>query len=109
MSRQPVETKVWAGPAAGTALAPGILWLLGVTIWGVPIASSDADTAITAVPWPVATLVFAGVTFAAGWLAPHTRRAGEHVPEHAAGSLPIEHRYPPVSPGRLDQPSNGSN
>ncbi len=77
----PIEAKVYAatiGGAAGSQIAAFLLWLVGVTLFGAPVTSAEADAAIAAVPGPVATfvrlLVTAGCTFAGGYLARHTPR-----------------------------------
>ena len=80
-----VETKVIAGvsgTAIGAALAQFLIWLLGVTVWSVPITATQAEAAMAAVPSPVAGLVtvlcaaLLGAVF--GYQAPHTERPDLH-------------------------------
>ena len=63
--KAPIETKVTAS-TAGAAIAGLILWALGTYVF-----DGQTPAAVAAV---VALLVPAAVTFAAGWLAPHTPR-----------------------------------
>lgn len=64
--KAPVETKVTAATVA-SALTGLVLWLLGRYVFGDE-AIPDAVVAIIAIGVPGI------VTFAAGWLAPHTPR-----------------------------------
>lgn len=77
----PTEPKVVASTGAASVGTGFLLWLLGVTLFGGSPAAGSAMDAIAAVPAPVSLFVAAGVTFAAGWLAPHVER---YRPEHAA-------------------------
>jgi hypothetical protein len=74
-----LETKVVAatgGSGAGATVATFVLWLLGVTVWGVSNSADHAGDAIAAVPSPVAGLILIVVSALGaalgGWLAPHT-------------------------------------
>jgi hypothetical protein len=76
-----IETKVIAaaaGAGGGGAVSGFLLWLLGVTVWGVPKDADHATQAVAAVPMPVALLlaVALAVIGAAlgGYRAPHTDR-----------------------------------
>lgn len=96
-----IETKVWAGLAGlmtGGALGSFVVWLLGVTVWGVPFDADHADTAVQAVPWPVDGLVplLLGALFggAAAYQAPPSNNAGnnavgEAMPDTDAGHDPV--------------------
>lgn len=77
----PVETKVAlqaGGGTLGAALSGFIVWLLGVTVWGVPFTADRATDAMGAVPLPVsgllAVLLTIGLGAYAGYAAPHTAR-----------------------------------
>lgn len=95
-----IEAKVVAaaaGSGVGAAVGTFLLWLLGVTVWGQPVAADAAAKAVSAVPGPVAGLlvIVVSVVGAAlgGYRAPHTARAdlGESAPaagEPASPSLP---------------------
>lgn len=80
-TKHPVETKVVAATGAaagGSTFAAFLVWLLGVTVWGAPNDAGHADTAVLAVPTPVAVLVVlaatSGITALAGYLTKHTHR-----------------------------------
>jgi hypothetical protein len=77
----PTEGKVYnatIGSGIGVVATPFILWLLGVTIWNVPIDAASEFQAIQAVPTtisvPIGVLVLMGSTFFGGWVAKHTPR-----------------------------------
>lgn len=78
----PIETKVITGAAGGglsaATVTPGVLWLLGVFVFGAPSGSTLADLAITAVPWPLSTFVGAVIVtagaFVGGYVGRHTSR-----------------------------------
>lgn len=74
--RQPAEAKVkmaTVGAGAGAVVSNFLIWLLDQAMW-----NGDADPAV---PFPVAAFVAlavtAGLTYAAGWQAPHTPRSPE--------------------------------
>jgi hypothetical protein len=76
-----LETKVIAaisGSAGGTALATGLLWLLGVLAFGGSSKAGDAANTVAAVPAPVAGVVLLALAALgaglAGYAAPHTPR-----------------------------------
>lgn len=79
--KAPVEGKVWSstiGSGIGVTLSTLVLWMLGVTIWDVPIDAESAAGAILAVPDPIAApislFVTIGAAFLAGFLTKHTPR-----------------------------------
>lgn len=77
-----IEAKVIAatGGSVGGAgvVSTFVLWLLGITVWGVPWTADKASEAIGAVPGPVQVLTVAVIggliTFIAGYTAPHTNQ-----------------------------------
>jgi hypothetical protein len=80
-TKPPIEGKVWGATAGGTAgsiVASFVLWVLGVTLFGVSTDALSATEAISAVPWPIIGLVGLGITvgatFFGGWLTKHTPR-----------------------------------
>lgn len=80
-AKPPVEGKVYSatiGSGIGVVMTPFILWLLGVTIWDVPIDAGAEFAAVAAVPTavaaPIGVLVLMGSTFLGGYLAKHTPR-----------------------------------
>jgi hypothetical protein len=84
VDKVPVEPKVSLGTIAGGSgaiLSALVLWLLGVTIFGVPFTADQADDAIAAVPWPISgtvtLLLSVGGYFFGGYMAPHAPRLGD--------------------------------
>jgi hypothetical protein len=80
-TKPPIEGKVWgatAGGTAGSVIASFVLWVLGVTLFGVSTDALSATEAISAVPWPIIGVVGLGITIGAtffgGWLTKHTPR-----------------------------------
>ena len=81
MNLSTIETKVIAaasGSGLGAAVGTFLLWLLGVTIWGVPFDATSAPRAVAAVPEPVGALLVIVVAVVgaglAGYAAPHSPR-----------------------------------
>lgn len=77
-----IETKVLTGAGVGglsaATVTPAVLWGMGVGLFDAPSGSTLADLAITAVPWPIATLVSAVIVtaggFIGGYIGRHTSR-----------------------------------
>lgn len=90
-SKPPVEGKVWAATAGGTTgliISTFLLWVLGVTLWGVSADALSATEAVAAVPAPVigllGLLITGACTFGGGWIAKHTPRPeGLYSPKRA--------------------------
>lgn len=80
-----IETKVWAamgGTGAGATLSAAVVWALGVFVWHASSDASAAQSAIDAVPAPVAALVALALTvlgtFVGGYAAPASNHAGNN-------------------------------
>lgn len=97
----PIESKVYAatvGTGAGAIVSAFVLWLLGVTVWGVAFTANAATDAIAAVPAPISGMVGLLITvagsFAGGYLGDHTERPDLEKPlqpmedSNAAGPAP---------------------
>lgn len=90
-SKPPVEGKVWAATAGGTTgliISTFLLWVLGVTFWGISTDALSATEAVAAVPAPVigllGLLITGACTFAGGWFAKHSPRPeGLYSPKRA--------------------------
>jgi hypothetical protein len=100
MSGAPVEGKVSAGAqgtAAGMALYGFLLWLLGITVWGVPADAAHAVAAAAAVPAPVIGLLAllpVGLGYLCGYRAKHSPR-----PVNSSGAAELV--AAPVTEGAL--------
>lgn len=98
MTTAPVEGKVSAGAqgtGAGLALYGFLLWLLGVTLWGMPADAAHAVAAAAAVPAPVIGLLAllpVGLGYACGYLAKHTPRPTDRpvIVKSDATTVPID-------------------
>jgi len=92
----PVEGKVWAataGTGAGAIVSTLVLWVLGVTCFGVSTAAESAGQAVAAVPSPVVGAIGLGITvggtFLGGYLAKHTARPVPTVDPPVAPVAPV--------------------
>lgn len=79
--KPPIEGKVWSstlGSGVGLALTSLVLWILGVTVWRMPIDAGSEIEAIASVPKavaaPVGIFFTVGLTLLSGYLAKHTPR-----------------------------------